>query len=353
MMKVNRRVDRLCERLHDNEAALISSYPNIFYYSGFTSGDAYLLISHDSRFIITDSRYTIQAREQAKDYEVIDIKNGFEKIFSKISADYIGYESKHMCVSENKRLKMKIANHQALVEKQKVIDEARSVKDSEEIRRISEAERIGDEAFSHVLGMIRAGAVERDIALELEFFMKRNGASALSFDTIVASGARSAMPHGVASGKTIEQGDLVTLDFGCIFEGYCSDMTRTVVVGKANDRQKEIYDVVLKAQTAAIDAVRVGAVCSDVDKVARDIISGAGYGGNFGHGLGHSVGIEIHESPSFAPRSNAKLENGNVITVEPGIYVDGFGGVRIEDLIVIEDGKARNLTHSPKELIEL
>ena len=353
MMKVNKRVDRLCERLHDNEAALISSYPNIFYYSGFTSGDAYLLISHGSRFIITDSRYTIQAREQARGYEVIDIKDGFEKIFSKISADYIGYESERMCVSEHKRLKTKLANHQALVEKQKVIDEARAVKDSEEIRRISEAERIGDEAFSHVLGMIRAGAVERDIALELEFFMKRNGASALSFDTIVASGARSAMPHGVASGKTIEQGDLVTLDFGCVFEGYCSDMTRTVVVGKANDRQKEIYDIVLKAQTAAIDAACAGAVCSDVDKAARGIIADAGYGGNFGHGLGHSVGIEIHESPSFAPRCNAKLENGNVITVEPGIYVDGFGGVRIEDLIAIEDGKARNLTHSPKELIEL
>ena len=350
---MNKRVEKLCERLHDNEAALISGYPNIFYYSGFTSGDAYLLISRDSRFIITDSRYTIQAREQAKDFEIIDIKEGFEKIFPRISADYIGYESEHMCVSEHKRLKTKLANHQALVEKQKIIDEPRRVKDSEEIRRISEAERIGDEAFSHVLGMIRPGAVERDIALEIEYFMKKNGASALSFETIVASGARSAMPHGAASDKVIEKGDFVTLDFGCVFEGYCSDMTRTVVVGKANDRQREIYDIVLKAQTAAIDAIREGVVCSDIDKTARDIISAAGYGDNFGHGLGHSVGIEIHEGPSFAPKCHSKLENGNVITVEPGIYVDGFGGVRIEDLIALEDGKARNLTHSPKELIEL
>lgn len=350
---MHNRADKLCERLHDNEAVFISSYPNIFYFSGFTSDDAYLLISRDSRYIITDSRYTLQAHEQTKGFEVLDIRDGFEKIFSKISAGYIGYEENAMCVGEYRKLKMKICETQTFVEKQKFIDSFRRIKDSDEIKKIGEAEKIGDEAFSYVLNKIKAGVSERDIALEIEFFLKKNGASALSFETIVASGRRSAMPHGTASDKIIEKGDFVTLDFGCVFEGYCSDMTRTVVVGKADTRQKELYDIVLNAQTAAINAVTEGARCCDIDATARSIIANAGYGSNFGHGLGHSVGIEIHENPSFAPHCADIVENGHVITVEPGIYVDGFGGVRIEDLIAVQNGKAVNLTHSPKALIEL
>jgi Xaa-Pro aminopeptidase len=187
--------------------------------------------------------------------------------------------------------------------------------------------------------------------LELEFFMKRRGATALSFETIAASGKRSAMPHGAASDKVIEKGDFLTLDFGCVFEGYCSDMTRTVAVGSVNDTQREIYDVVLKAQLAAIEAVRPGVKCCDVDAVARKIITDAGYGENFGHGLGHSVGIEIHEMPSFSSKCEEHTKVGHVITVEPGIYIEDFGGVRIEDLIVVTEDGSRNLTTSPKELI--
>ena len=303
------RIDKLCEKMHDNEAVFISSYPNIFYYSGFTSEDAYLLISHSGKYIITDSRYTIQAREQAKGFEVVEMQN--------------------------------------------LINKPREIKDECEIKKIAEAEKIGDMAFEYVLGRIKEGVTEREIALDLEFFMKKQGATALSFDTISASGIRSAMPHGIATDKKIENGDFLTLDFGCVFEGYCSDMTRTVVVGKANDKQKEIYNTVLKAQTTAIDAIKAGMKCSEVDGVARKIITAAGYGENFGHSLGHSVGIEIHENPSFSPKNNAVVQNGNVITVEPGIYIDGFGGVRIEDLIVVQNGKAVNLTSSPKELIEI
>lgn len=347
------RADSLCEKLHDNEAVFISSYPNIFYYSGFTSDDAYLLISRDAKYIITDSRYTIQAHEQADGFTVLDIKEGFEKIFSKISAKYIGYEENCMKVREHRKLNMKLTESQTFVEKQNFINEPRRIKDDYEIKKIAEAEKIGDEAFAYVLNKIKAGVTEREIALEIEFFMKKQGASALSFDTIVASGARSAMPHGIASEKVIENGDLVTLDFGCVFEGYCSDMTRTVVVGKANERQREIYDVVLKAQTTAINEIATGLYCCDIDAVARGIIAEAGYGDNFGHGLGHSVGIEIHENPSFAPRCTDTIENGHVITVEPGVYLEGFGGVRIEDLIVVRNGKAQNLTGSPKELIEI
>ncbi len=347
------RVDMLCEKLHDNEAALISGYPNIFYYSGFTSGDAYLLISHDARFIITDSRYTIQAREQAKGFEILDIKYGFEKVFAKTDAKYIGFEESIMSVMEYKRLRSKLKQNQDLVEMQSLINEQRKIKDEEEIKKIAEAEKIGDAAFDYVLKEIRSGRTEREIALLIEFFMKKQGASALSFDTIAASGKRSAMPHGVATDKVIENGDFLTLDFGCVFEGYCSDMTRTVVVGKASDRQREIYDIVLDAQNAAIKTIREGIPCSAVDAAARDVINNAGYGDKFGHGLGHSVGIEIHEAPSFAPKCSEAVQNGNVITVEPGIYIDGFGGVRIEDLIAIKNGAALNLTHSPKELIEL
>ncbi len=347
------RVERLLEKLHDNEAVFITSYPNIFYYSGFTSEDAYLIISHEAQYIITDSRYTIQAKEQAKDFELCDIKDGFEKIFQKISAKYIGYEENAMSVREYKKLRSKLTDNQDFVEMQKFINEPRKVKDKEEIKKISQSEQISDEAFSHILKKIRAGVSEREIALELEFFMKNCGASSLSFDTIVASGVRSAMPHGVATNKVIEKGDLVTLDFGCVFEGYCSDMTRTVAVGKATEKQREIYNVVLDAQLKSIAAIKRDISCSVVDRMARDVISSAGYGDNFGHGLGHSVGIEIHEAPSFSPKCNELLRVGNVITVEPGIYIEGFGGVRIEDLIVLEENGVQNLTSSSKELIEL
>lgn len=350
---MQRRVDGLCERLHDNEAVFITGRPNIFYYSGFTSEDAYLLISHDTCFIITDSRYTIQAHEQAKGFEVLDIKDGFEKVFSRTNAKYIGYEENIMSVREYKHIRSRLRQNQDFIEMQNLIDEPRKIKDEKEIKKIAEAESIGDEAFSHILNEIKPGKTEKEIALELEFFMKRQGAEALSFDTIAASGKRSAMPHGVATDKKIEEGDFLTLDFGCVFEGYCSDMTRTIVIGKASERQKEIYNTVLNAQTSAIDVIHEGIPCSEVDNIARSIINEAGYGDKFGHGLGHSVGIEIHESPSFAPKCNEKVRNGNVITVEPGIYIDGFGGVRIEDLIAVHDGTVTNLTHSPKELIEL
>lgn len=347
------RIDKLRDLLNDDEAVIVSGYPNIFYYSGFTSGDAYLIISHDKQMLITDSRYTIQAKEQAADFEIYDIKSGFENIFKKLSETRIGYEEDKMTVGEYKKIWRKLAPYQDYIRLQKTADTPRRIKDADEIKKIAEAEKIGDMAFEYILPRIKAGRTEREIALELEFFMKKQGASALSFDTIAASGKRSAMPHGAASGKVLQKGDFLTLDFGCVFEGYCSDMTRTVVLGEPSEKQKEIYNIVLSAQKAAIDAIVRGKRCDAVDAAARKIITDAGYGENFGHGLGHSVGIEIHEMPSFSPNCHDVLEDGMVITVEPGIYIEDFGGVRIEDLIVVDGEKARNLTSSPKELIVL
>lgn len=347
------RINRLFDNSEGYDAFFISSYPNIFYYSGFESDDGFLLITRERHILITDSRYTVQAKEQAPDYEIVDIASGLKSVFAGIDGGVIGFEDSHITVSGYEHIKAALADGQSLKPAQTVINAPRLIKDKEEIKKIAEAERLGDEAFSHVLNMIKQGITENEVALELEFFMKKNGASALSFDTIAASGVRGAMPHGRASEKVIESGDLLTLDFGCVLNGYCSDMTRTVAVGNISDWQKEVYNVVLKAQTEALGAIVAGKKCSEIDAIARDIIKDAGYGENFGHALGHSVGIEIHEEPRLSPKCDDIIENGHILTVEPGIYIENRGGVRIEDLVAVSDGRAVNLTHSDKRLIIL
>ncbi len=343
------RCDKLRNALKENEGVLISGYANIFYYTGFTSEDALVFITQKRQILITDSRYTVQARLEARDFEIRDITEGVEKIATLLDCDVLGFEENIVTVSQ-------LASFQKfgkkLVPMNKVISGPRMIKDESEIKRIAAAEALGDRAFQNFLDNFRFGMTEREVALELEFYMRKNGASGTSFDTIVASGKRSSMPHGVATDKVIGIGDFVTIDFGCRLDGYCSDMTRTLVIGKCSEKQREIYETVLAAQKAAISAVKPGARCADIDAVARDIIKEAGYGDNFGHSLGHSVGIEIHERPNFAPRSDEIVEKGNVITVEPGIYIDGFGGVRIEDVIAVDE-KAINLTKTCKELIIL
>ncbi len=340
------RIDKLRELLGENEGVILTSYPNIFYYTGFTSEDAIVFITKKRQILVTDSRYTVQARCEAKDFEIRDITEGVEKIADLPEVEIFGFEEKNVTIAD-------FAKYQKfgkkLVPMQDKISGLRKIKDSLEIQKISAAEELADSAYSYVLGNIRAGMTEREVALMLEFYMRKNGASGTSFETIVASGLRSSMPHGVATDKVIGIGDFVTMDFGCRLDGYCSDMTRTVVMGKCSERQREIYEVVLKAQKAAIDAAGLGKKCSDIDKAARDIIIDAGFGKNFGHSLGHSVGIEIHERPVFAPKSDEILEKGNVITVEPGIYIEGFGGVRIEDVIVIGEN-VDNITKSCKDL---
>lgn len=341
------RTDKIRRLFTDCEGVIISGFANIFYYSGFTSEDARLIITKERQILATDFRYIEQAKQQAPAFEIYDIANGMEKLFEGLREEVFGFEENVVTVSEFARLQKLVKK---LVPMSQKISFPRRVKDKCETEKIAEAEELAKDALLHTLPKIKAGVTEREIAREIEFYMLRNGAEKTSFETIVASGKRSAMPHGTASDKEICGGDFVTIDFGCVLDGYCSDMTRTFVISKCSDHQREIYETVLKAQTEAISAVQAGKSCAEIDKLARDIIENAGYGKNFGHSLGHSVGIEIHEPPNFSSKSTDILEDGNVITVEPGIYIEGFGGVRIEDVIVIGK-KTRNLTDFTKELI--
>ena len=340
------RTDKLTEFLSENEGFLITGKANIFYYSGFTSEDGMLYVSGNNRILITDSRYTVQAKEQAPEFEVIT-DNDFLKTVPETT---IRFEEEYITYGALERLKGKCEG-KTFAPSQKEISFARRVKSPEEIKKIAAAELLGDEAFSHILKFIRPGITETEVAVELESFMRKNGASGTSFETICASGVRGAMPHGTASAKVIEKGDMLTLDFGCVLDGYCSDMTRTIAIGMPDGRMTEIYNIVLEAQETAIKGIKAGLKCADADKIARDIIKKAGYGENFGHSLGHSVGIEIHEAPNLSPRSEDILVTGNVVTVEPGIYVEGLGGVRIEDVVAVTDEGCVNLTKADKKLI--
>jgi len=235
----------------------------------------------------------------------------------------------------------------------KQIASLRWIKSDAEIEKIQTAAKICDDAFANLLNHIKIGVTEKELALALEFDIRSHGASDVSFDTIVATGARSAMPHAIPTDAPVKDGDFLLFDFGALYEGYCSDITRTVIVGTPNDQMLAIYETVLEAQLSALSAIKTGAKCSDIDKIARDIISSAGYGENFGHALGHSVGVEIHESPTFSSVCHEILQNNMVLTVEPGIYIENLGGVRIEDTVVIMENNPQILTKTSKKLINL
>lgn len=339
------------------DAILVSDGNNMRYLSGFRGATGYLYISEKRRVLLTDSRYTIMAKEEAQAFEILDPgKRSYGECLNELmEADGVkkaGFEDRYLLYSSFAGLQ-KACKERLTIPLEGSLDLLRCVKTKEEIEDLRMAEAIGDQTFSHMLDVLKPGMTELEAAAELEYFMKTHGAENLSFETIMASGIHSSMPHAMPSHKKIEKGDFVTMDFGCKYHGYCSDMTRTVVVGKANEKQKEIYRIVLEAQLAGLEAVRSGKRGCDVDKVSRDIIAKAGYGDCFGHGLGHSVGLFIHEEPRLSPSCKTILQENVIETVEPGIYVPGFGGVRIEDMVVVKNGKCDNLAHSPKELIEL
>ncbi len=340
------------------DAVLVSDACNMRYLSGFTGGTGYLLVTKNSKTLFTDSRYTIAATAQAPDYTVVEVDAArdyckfINQVLEAENTALLGFEADQVRYSAYEVLKARLKVKE-LVPLVGELAKLRCIKTAEEIALHRQAEHIGDIAFEEILKELRPGMTELEVAAKLEYIMKMNGADKLSFESIVASGINSSKPHAEPGHKKIENGDFVTMDFGCVYNGYCSDMTRTVVVGKADEKQKKIYNTVLKAQLAVLDMLKPGLPGKAYDKVARDVIYGAGYEGYFGHGLGHSVGLEIHEDPRFSMIEEDIVEAGMIMTVEPGIYLPEFGGVRIEDMVVMTEGGYENLTHSRKELIEL
>lgn len=340
--------------------AFLSLPATIRYFSGFSGEESYAYISRGRRLILTDSRYTLQAEETGRGFQVLTVsqEKGYgellKEILSEEGVERLGFEEEAMSYGAVRRLQEKSGLlSEGWVPLGEELAALRMKKDKEELGFLERAEAIGDEAFSYILTKLRPGVTELSIAAELEYFMKSRGAEGTSFSTIVASGRHSAMPHAVPTEKKLEVGDFVTLDFGCKYQGYCSDMTRTVVIGKASSRQREIYDLVLRAQEKALLGIRPGMKGKEVDLLARQVIEEAGFGKYFGHGLGHSVGLEIHEKPALSPKGETVLEAGMIETVEPGIYIPGFGGVRIEDMVALTENGHRNLTKSPKEFMEI
>jgi Xaa-Pro aminopeptidase len=342
-------------QLKGMEAALVTKRENIRYLSGFTGTYATLVITEGMNAVITDSRYTEQAKEQSPGWDIVRSKtNADDAVAGAIwdsGAGNLGFEDASMPYAYYERLKKRL--NIEMKPMGKIIEGMRIIKDKNEIDMIREAARIADMAFKSVLGILRPGVTERDVAAELEYFIKRNGADDKSFETIVASGSRSALPHWVASEKKIQAGDTITIDFGAVYKGYCSDMTRTVFLGNPGEEMRKVYGIVLDAQKKALENVFEGLTGKEIDGIARDFITKSGYGEYFGHGLGHGVGLEVHEEPRLSPRSDTIMENGMAVTVEPGIYLPGKAGVRIEDLVVINGNKPEILTSSDKALTVL
>ena len=342
------------------EALLLVDPANMRHIAGF-AGEGYVYLSRGRQVVVTDSRYTLAAGRECPDFEIRDWHGGqyydvLAELLGEEGVGRFGIEDEYMTVADYARLEKALSEAGVSAESEplgKQVTELRAVKSPEEIEKIRRAEAIGDRAFARLLPELRTCMTEKQVAARLEFYMKEEGAEGFSFDTIAASGIHSAMPHAVPTDKKIEKGDFLTLDFGCRYQGYCSDMTRTVVFGRADERQREIYETVLRAQKKALEAIRPGLTGKEIDAVARDVIKEAGYGDCFGHSLGHSVGLEIHETPCFSTKEEQVIRPGMVITVEPGIYVADFGGVRIEDVVAITEDGCENLTHSPKELIEI
>ncbi len=339
----------------DVDAVLVSSWETLAYVSGFRGSAGIGLVSRDRACLIVDFRYVEQAAAQAPGWEVVrapqTLLEGAAALVRAWGAQRVGVEGEHLPVAAFRRLA-------ALVEPVALVpleglDRLRWQKDADEVAAIRRAAAIADAAFLETLPLLRAGTTEREVAAALEYAMRRGGADGVAFETIVASGPRAALPHARASDRPIGRGEFVIVDFGAVVDGYHSDCTRTVVTAPASARHRELYALVLDALEAALAALRPGMTGRDADAVARERIVRAGYGEAFGHGLGHGVGLAVHEGPRLSPREEAVLPPGAVVTVEPGIYLAGWGGCRIEDLVVLGDGAVEVLTRIPKALVEV
>lgn len=340
----------LKQNIHDNDAIIIDSWQNVLYVSGFTGyDDALLLVTEKSQYIFTDSRYTVQAKLQCPNFKlVLSRKYALERVKEILAEENIkkvAFEENGISYKAYENFYKKLDVE--LLPASKIFDNARETKTKDEIEKIETACDIAAKALEKTMEFIKPGVKETDVAARLEYEMRIRGAEREAFPTIVASGIRGSMPHGTATEKIIEKGDAVTIDFGAFYKGYCSDCTRTFFVGTTDPKMKNIYEIVLKAQRAALNGYEDGMEARELDKIARDIISEAGYGKEFGHATGHGVGIDVHEGVTVSTRSGQKLADGMVFSVEPGIYVEGLGGVRIEDLVTTQNGTLKVLTKSP------
>ncbi|WP_280768401.1 Xaa-Pro peptidase family protein [Salipaludibacillus daqingensis] len=347
----------LREQFKKNEidGILITSNYNRRYLTGFTGTAGVALLSNKEAKFITDFRYVEQAESQIEGFQIVEHKGPIHdevaKQVKEMGIQRLGFEQDHVTYKQFDTYKKSL--NASFIPVSGLVEKLRLYKSPEELKVIQEAVDIADAAFTHIQSFIKPGVKEIDVSNELEFFMRKQGAVSSSFDIIVASGYRSALPHGVASDKVIEEGELVTLDFGAYYKGYCSDITRTVAVGEPTDELKKIYNTVLEAQLKGVEGIKPGMTGKEADALTRDYISEQGYGQYFGHSTGHGMGLEVHEGPGLSHKTDQKLEPGMVVTVEPGIYVAGIGGTRIEDDIVITEDGNKILSKSTKELLFL
>lgn len=353
--------ERLIELLHltVNTAAVVHDPSNMFYLTEGYTGEGAVYISANRKVIVTDFRYTEQAEKQAPGFEVVMTdQNRRESDWLKelAESDHVNelrYESNYLTVDAFERLRGKLGDEISYVPLKGAPQKLREVKTPVEIVAMRKAADITAEAFRAILPKIREGMSEKDLQIELDFTMLRLGADGQAFDTIIASGENGSLCHAIPGPRKLRNGDMITMDFGAKVNGYCSDMTRTVALGKPSEEMTRVYDTVLRAQTMCEEALAVGKRCCDIDKLARDYIDSRGYAGRFGHGLGHSVGIDIHEEPRLSQTCNDTLRSGVVITVEPGVYLPGVGGVRIENTCLVRENGCEPLTDAEKNLIIL
>ncbi len=327
---------------------------SIRYLSGFTGSSSMILMTVKRQYLLVDSRYITQAKTTIQDYEIVPIQGG-RTLYNLLLTNGIkslGFEPLHLTFDQYDFMSEHYSGIK-LVPVKHLIMAYRRIKTLKEIDAIRKAAKIAEESFNEILHFIKIGQSEKEIALELERLMISRGAENTSFKTIVASGERSALPHGVASDKIIESGEFLTLDYGCIYNGYCSDITRTIVVGNASEKQRRLYDLVWQSQAKTIDAIKPELKCVKLDAIARDFFKEKGYGAYFSHGLGHGIGLEVHEFPRIAEGSFDVIKSGMTLALEPGVYIEYYGGVRIEDMVLVTVDGYERLTEAPKHLIEI
>ena len=338
----------------ENAIALVFSEENLLYFTGFATTNGVLLVSGDCALFFTDGRYIEAAQKKITDCDEVLLLESFEKsVLPKLPKNAelsVLLEGERLSYARAEKLKALLTQPVIMDRLDEIIKEIRKTKTMAQADAIIRAQRIAEKALEIIKPKIVIGAVERELALELDYTMLRLGAQAISFETILISGKNTSLPHGVPSTKRIERGDLVTIDFGAVFDSYHSDMTRTFAIGEISDKQRIVYDTVLKAQTVAIHTIKPAKSGKEIDAVAREVIGKAGFGAYFTHSLGHGVGVEIHEYPVLSPKSEETLQVGNVVTVEPGIYLPGAFGVRIEDMGMVTDNGYLNFTKTDKAL---